>query len=181
MKPHNEDNPHVTRLRTTLDSMSVQRFHACPSVPHKQTIGQHVSSMMTIAIYIVGGAEHISKNLMLAILIHDQSELLTGDIPFTAKRDSAALKDSLENLEEQYAEAFQTQPVELTPLEQEVLKAADMLEGLHWTSLHERGSLVNGVWEGAVEHLLVHCEHLNTPERNRIADFLSTVITSCPN
>jgi 5'-deoxynucleotidase YfbR-like HD superfamily hydrolase len=124
-------------LCTLLESGEVDRFHAVPAIPAQST-SQHAWGVAIIVAHICGG-HFTTTNLALAILLHDTGELITGDLPFTAKRGCFShLKAALDAAEAQ-AMADHLWPMpELTDREENLLKLGDMLEGMRWADIHER-------------------------------------------
>lgn len=163
----------LNKLLTTLESMDVIRFHACPTITFKQTVGQHVSSMATIAIYLAGGIDKVTKDLLVAILTHDQEELFTGDVPASAKWDSSQLADALTKLEQKYRWEFLIHEAPMDEHDTQLFKLADMLDGMHWTSMHERGHRIQAKWTAAVRAFLLHkATHLSEAEKHNAQQLL---------
>lgn len=144
-----------SKLLLTLEAMCVRRFHVCSTVK-PQSVGLHSAGVAHILIYLVGGHEHITSNLLLLALTHDQQELLTGDVPFTAKRMMPDLRDALETAEQVVNPLFLTDVGALPCTDREtiLLKAADMLEGLLWTKHFEQGDTIHARWYIALSRAL---------------------------
>lgn len=168
-----EDTTPFDRLAFSLESLLVQRFHATPSIISKQTVGLHSIGVMHIAAFICGGTANMSKELIVACLCHDQSELMTGDIPFTMKRDFPEIREVLNTAEGAYADAFLIQEPELSAEEKRILKFADQLEGMWWTLLHEPSRTVFGVWQASVGNMLKNVQDLLPRHRERVEDFIT--------
>ena len=166
----------LDRLHLTLDSLHVARFHATPRVK-PQSLGLHVSGVALIATYIYGGVHNVTGKFILACLTHDQEELLSGDIPFTAKRDFPALQRVVQQMEAAYNQAFLVRGLELTEAEHLILKAADMLEGMFYTSTYEHGDRVFLNWRRSMEQLTTSqlFQHLLAPaEQQRILEMFNS-------
>lgn len=132
-----------TRIPVLLESGEVERFHAVPAIPN-QTVAAHSWGVTIIAMEIFGSPKnhkgfHDLNSLMSGCLLHDTGELVTGDIPFTAKR--GVFLDIREKLDE--AEAFAMKE-HLWPMPEMgkdlhvILKLSDMLEGMRWADMNER-------------------------------------------
>ena len=183
MKPHtphpdrHEDNggdevSDLERLRLTLESTLVRRFHAAPSV-RPQTVGQHCAGVAFIATYIYGGQDHVPKEVLLACLSHDQEEIFTGDIPFHTKRDFPKMRQLCYEMESVYNQSFMIRGLTLTPLQSFILKLADQFEGMFWTSFHENGRMIFNAWEQSVRYLLDGAffeRELSQSEKHRVRE-----------
>lgn len=110
-----------------LQSSGVSRFHAVPGLA-PQTIAQHSWGVAMLYQYF---EPKCRKELVLAALTHDCTELVTGDIPATAKWQSPELKTILDEIEskteQEWGIAF-----ELNPEEKRLLKLCDGLEGMNY-------------------------------------------------
>lgn len=98
---------------------AVKRYHTI-NLLVPETVGHHSANVAILCDHLAGGA---SANLLMAALTHDQAEQYTGDVPATAKWNSVELKRLLDDIEDSYVVMPQ-----LTPLEQRILKQADMLD-----------------------------------------------------
>lgn len=159
-------------MANVLESGEVRRFHAAPSVP-AQTVGHHAWGVAVLASFIKTDPR---PDLLMHALCHDMAELVTGDVPFTAKRSCPLLNSALEVLEaDAYARSLFHLP-RVTAAEKVVLKLADMLEGLRWVALYETPQLRTRVpvvfcrWYEALRTLLSDSGSmvkLNSGERER--------------
>lgn len=137
----------IQRVVNTLESGRVLRYHAAPTVA-PQTVGQHAWGVMLLVIYLTNGLA--SRKLLLAAAIHDAAELITGDVPLTAKRDFPELKECLTKVEEAVHQNLVLKAYDLEPFDAAVLKLADTLEGLLWCQKTETGTMpVLGRWRKA--------------------------------
>mgnify|MGYP001572832873 CR=1 FL=1 len=104
------------------------RFHTV-DVHTRQDIGNHSFGVAWLCELLTGGGA--SKNLIMAALAHDLAEHMVGDIPSPAKRALGISKmfDEFEgkHLEEAGIAKYGNS---LTPEECDILKYADMLEGM---------------------------------------------------
>lgn len=134
-----KSNRRAATVATLLQSGEVERFHAVPSIP-AQTVAAHSWGVAIIAMQIYGTETAVAlRPLIEACLLHDTGELITGDIPFTAKRGVFA--DIREQLDAAEAKAMEENLWPMPRLElgeQTILKLADMLEGLRYATLYER-------------------------------------------
>jgi 5'-deoxynucleotidase YfbR-like HD superfamily hydrolase len=106
-------------------SNNVLRFHTLPPVK-PETVGHHSAGVAILCIVI---AEHKpSVQLLMAALLHDMHEGMTGDIPAMSKWASPKLRAALDDLEEQFTHHYLPFPAILTDYERRVLKQADMLD-----------------------------------------------------
>ena len=115
-----------------LRSGNVQRFHAIPGL-NTQSIANH---SWGVAMLIQELLPDCRKELILAALTHDCAELVTGDIPATAKWNKPELRDMLEDIERTTEREWGIN-FELTADEKKLLKLCDCLEGMFYC-LHQR-------------------------------------------
>lgn len=112
----------------------VTRYHT--RTTHVQdTVGRH-SFMVTWLCYILSNGKP-SRNLLLAALQHDVPEAVTGDVPSPVTRLLG--KHAIKRLEDQVLHRMELKKIKLRPLEQLILKAADALDGLMFTTQEVRG------------------------------------------
>lgn len=119
-------------LRVRLGG-SVKRFHTWPTIG-EQTVAAHTWGVLAIILDIHPMA---SAALLRRAVYHDLAEYDTGDTPSTAKWSSPNLKTLLDELEKtvNMRHGFGSD-VELSPLEVDVLKMADLMEML-WYSYEQ--------------------------------------------
>lgn len=101
-----------------------KRCHALKTV-HTQTVAEHSHGVALLCTQLYGGRP--STSLLLAALYHDLPECVTGDVPATAKWRSKELADALDFAETEFHVDNGT-GVDLSPEENLVLKAADLLD-----------------------------------------------------
>jgi 5'-deoxynucleotidase YfbR-like HD superfamily hydrolase len=132
-------NNRAATVATLLEAGEVERFHAVPSIP-AQTVAAHSWGVAIIAMQIYGQETAVAlRPLMEACLLHDTGELITGDIPFTAKRGVFAdIRPQLDAAEAAAMDQHLWPMPRLEKGEQTILKLADMLEGLRYATLYER-------------------------------------------
>jgi len=111
---------------------SVKRWHTTP-VHSQQTVASHSWGVAALLVDIAGSA--ISVNLLKAALYHDVAEYDTGDIPAQAKWGDVDLCKALTSMERGIEHELDIQ-IPLTPEEEDLLKAADLLE-LMWFCIEE--------------------------------------------
>jgi len=110
-----------------LESSGVSRFHAVPGLA-QQTIAQHSWGVSMLCQYF---NPECRKELVLAALTHDCTELVTGDIPATAKWESPELKIILDQIESKTEQEWGIQ-FTLDEDEKRLLKLCDGLEGMNY-------------------------------------------------
>jgi len=146
-KPLSEHiDPRIGKLQNTLDAGEIIRYHAVPSV-RQQTNGQHCWNMIALALFISHG--DLSAEFFVELSMHDTGEFVTGDTPFTLKRDHPVLAHELRLLEA-VGRGMQTicEPIGLCAREQAILKVCDVLEGYLWCAKYEHGPVFDR-WESA--------------------------------
>lgn len=113
------------RILNHRKSNNVLRFHTMPPIK-PETVGHHSAGVAILCGVLAENRP--STQLLMAALMHDMHEGMTGDIPATSKWTSPKLKDALEDLERKFDHHYLTFPALLTSYEQKVLKQADMLD-----------------------------------------------------
>ena len=114
-------------ISKVLESSGVSRFHAVPGLA-QQTIAQHSWGVSMLCQYF---NPECRKELVLAALTHDCTELVTGDIPATAKWESPELKVILDQIESKTEQEWGIQ-FTLDEYEKRLLKLCDGLEGMNY-------------------------------------------------
>lgn len=114
-------------ISKVLESSGVSRFHAVPGLA-QQTIAQHSWGVSMLCQYF---NPECRKELVLAALTHDCTELVTGDIPATAKWESPELKVILDQIESKIEQEWGIQ-FTLDEDEKRLLKLCDGLEGMNY-------------------------------------------------
>lgn len=137
----------MKRIVTTLDSGEVTRYHAVPTVK-PQNLAHHQWCVAMLAIYLW---PQLRKELLVEILVHDCDEIITGDVPYTVKRDNPEVKEIFKRLanEARHDHLLIIPGINLSPEEEALLKLCDTLEGFIWCSKHERNGPVEGRWHEA--------------------------------
>ena len=185
MNPIEEDLKHhehplveeIRRIENVMTSGEVMRFHAVPSVTTKQTVAQHAWGVATLFTFIKTDPR---PDAIMACLVHDMHELITGDVPFTAKREIEGLSKLLDMAEHHAEDHHLFNLPRLTKGERHVLKLADMLEGLRWTAFNERPPyLVHKRWASAIADMLDRLDvrdSLDEGELNRIESLFNSFL-----
>lgn len=115
------------QIDKVLKSGSVERFHATPGIA-KQKISEH---SWGVALIIQQICPDCSKDLLLAALVHDCVEMVTGDLPATFKWDNPEVRPFIEDYEKRVETEWGIH-IELNHEEKRVLKLADCLEGMQY-------------------------------------------------
>jgi 5'-deoxynucleotidase YfbR-like HD superfamily hydrolase len=137
-------------LNQTLDGGRVIRYHAVPSCHNPlQDVAQHSWNVIILLMHITDFK--CGANLLMEAAMHDTAELMTGDIPYTVKRDNPELKKTLALLEKKHRrEDTIHDEFALTPEEKALLKVCDTLDGFIWCAKHEdRSGPVEDRWHDA--------------------------------
>ena len=111
-------------MNTLRNAGKVKRFHTVETIG-QQTVAEHSFNVCLILLFITNGTA--SSELLKAALYHDLPELITGDIPATAKWKSEALSLALTEVEQRFEKDFDLS-VEISDSEKLLLKWADMYE-----------------------------------------------------
>jgi len=115
----------MNQLETALlfrDAGAVKRYHTC-RMSRQQDLAAHTHGVLMLVLQVY---PECSKRLMIAALHHDLPELITGDIPAPAKRNSATLSVHLEEMEKATGPLYVD--MGLTTFEECVLKWCDTFE-----------------------------------------------------
>lgn len=110
-----------------------KRFHTVPTV-REHTVGHHSFGVACLC-YLLSNCEPSAK-LLMAALSHDMAEQWMGDIPSPTKRALPTLKVMLD-IHEHEMLSKNGLDINLTVEEQDILKMADILDGL-WNCCVER-------------------------------------------
>lgn len=136
----------------------VKRFHTHPLLG-ENTVAAHSWGVATILLHIC----EPSMNLIKAALYHDIFEYLTGDVPFTAKRDTPELAAALEVAERKAGIVMEVDILwNLLPEEEVLLKTADMLDLCFFCIDQVKlgnsamNSIFNNGYQFLVPHLRIH-------------------------
>lgn len=113
------------QLRMIVKSARVRRYHTEDTL-HPQSVGEHTYGVMWLVFLLTDGA--CSRELLLAAMMHDATEYVTGDVPAPIKRRHG-LKGVYTTLEDEVLSALQLPEPPLTANERSTLKLADNLEG----------------------------------------------------
>jgi len=116
----------LQRLKLMRAAARVERFHVTPTL-HCQTVGEHSFGVMTILFEV---AEKPSFELIIAALVHDAPEVLTGDIPAPTMWEHPVLKEAMGHVEHMTMLKFNLDHIaaKLTDKERNLLRFADSME-----------------------------------------------------
>lgn len=103
----------------------VKRYHTRVTIG-QQTVAEHSHRVISILRFLTD--DQLTLELLLAAHQHDIPELISGDMPYVAKRSFQQLDEAITEVEAQLSAEMGLAPLELTPDEEELLKQADMLE-----------------------------------------------------
>ncbi len=109
------------------EAFYVRRYHAVPYVLKEESVGHHTANVIAILFQLYEGNPPVE--VIRAALHHDVPELVTGDVPYTAKVRFPELKDTLSWVEGKVATEQGLDLPEDLPGEHELLlHYADMLD-----------------------------------------------------
>jgi len=103
-----------------------QRFHTEPFLGPPQTVFHHSASTALILLQIL--KEKVTQPLLIAALLHDLEEGVTGDIPAPVKWNIGGI--AIERLEEKIRNHFGIENLRLSSEERHLLICADVLDGM---------------------------------------------------
>jgi len=147
----------------------IRRYHVFP-VTREQNVGEHSFGVAAILIAVMG--EVLTLPLMKAAIQHDISELVTGDIPYHAKRREPELRTVAGRITREFELRHDLRET-LNDFEASALAWADLAEAVLWL-LEEglRGSAY--AWENLRECPSVLYTKV-TPPTNRAAEVATEV------
>lgn len=136
---------HILRPEVIKRLDSVIRYSSIP-VAHHESVAQHSYwvTIYTLLIHkTIGGEDRLTKDLLIAALIHDSAESRSGDYVRTHKYSSESLKKELDKSEELIVESFPQEirdlfkkPFDVTYDDglyiKDVVKAADFVSLFHY-------------------------------------------------
>ncbi|CAB4132210.1 HD domain containing protein [uncultured Caudovirales phage] len=113
-----------TALEFAVNGADVSRYHTTYTL-FNETVGHHSHQVAIICKLLDPDA---SANLLLAALVHDISEHITGDIPSPAKKEYG-IGEQVTHLEEHLMTQAGWEIEPLTLKEKRTLKMADIAQG----------------------------------------------------
>lgn len=142
------------QLTMIMRSARVKRYHT-EDTTRTQTVGEHTYGVMWLA-YLLSDQKP-SMALILAAMMHDSAEHVTGDVPSPIKR-KAGVKESFDALEEQVFKRMGIEIPELTKDEQHILKLADCMEGalFCWSEVQRGNVHLKYVLDNYLAHIAEH-------------------------
>ena len=167
-------NSDLNRFLLTLESGRVTRYHACPTVA-PQTDAAHAWGVALLCIYLTGG--NASAELVADALLHDSAEIVTGDIPYTTKRESPELCVALTAIEDRAQRERLMPRYQLTETERAIEKLADTLEGWLWCRKTEHINFIGRRWRVALARALSRFKDCVPPDVLARAEALA----DCPS
>jgi 5'-deoxynucleotidase YfbR-like HD superfamily hydrolase len=121
----------ITEIRSGLN---VKRFHTTHRT-QQETVGHHSANVCAILLRL---DPNVSRDLLVAALMHDVAEAYTGDVPAPFKWDNPDAKNALLDGEIAYTLKHDIPEPDLLGPELVLLKVADMMD-LILSSLEEMG------------------------------------------
>lgn len=120
-------------INILYDTGMVRRCHTVPdySGGELQTLAHHCWGVALLAWTLAKRMDLsviLLDRVLTAALIHDAPEYITGDLPATAKWAYPDLADAMDQAETAVKKYLELPEIQLTPLEQSILKWADSLE-----------------------------------------------------
>lgn len=121
-----EEKKMITSTETVLWAGSIVRYHNRPTA-QRQTVGEHTWRMLVIYTELYGMPRaEVYQN----IIYHDVTEIITGDMPFMAKRYYPDLAYILKTREFDAEDKLKINFPEITKEEKLQIKVCDLLEML---------------------------------------------------
>ena len=163
-------NETVKRLKTTLLSGEVARYHTYSTKFNcSQTVAAHSWGVALLAILL---SEKPNLNMVLSALMHDATELCTGDIPAPTK---CKIDEFLKPYERNFAQnnlLFASFCHDVPPL----VVVADNLECLIWAKEHNLKDIVFSKIAMIQTYIYDSRNRISEAEKQRINDILKGVL-----
>jgi 5'-deoxynucleotidase YfbR-like HD superfamily hydrolase len=116
------------RIDLARAAAGVTRFHTARII-HDETVGEHSFNVCNLLLIMTNG--EVSRNLLIAALIHDMGEPAVGDVPSPVKkRMPKDVREELDRLENDAVLEIHPYAPLLSQAEAAALKLADNLDGL---------------------------------------------------
>ena len=103
---------------------AVKRFHTSPRIV-PEIVGHHSANVCAILLRL---DPQCRKELLVAALMHDIPEALTGDIPYPLKQKYPAIRAYIEEAEDDFYNDYDLVDCPITLHESILLKLADMVD-----------------------------------------------------
>lgn len=107
----------------------VKRFHGFHLLM-ENTVGHHTFNLMGI-LYVCVPDGKLASRLLVAAMLHDVPECITGDVPAPFKRNVTGLREAMQAEEDRLLGCYGITPPTLYPEEERWLKLADSLDGAY--------------------------------------------------
>lgn len=118
----------LMNIKIARNGGNVKRYHT-HELLKEEKVGQHTFNVMNILMIVTD--RNVSRNLLMAALVHDLGEYETGDIPSPIKKLNPELRAQINEMEDRAMRAAHVGYYpELTEWEYKLLKFADNLDGL---------------------------------------------------
>jgi 5'-deoxynucleotidase YfbR-like HD superfamily hydrolase len=138
-------------LRRTWRATFTRRWHTHPDLCHTvDPVGGHSERVALILLHFWPDA---SRDLIIAAMMHDLAESITGDMPPSAKEMFPTF-----DLMERHVAIAAGWHVDLSDTDQERLKFADKLDALMWAEHHRQAD--TSEWEVARVWLVRSAERM---------------------
>lgn len=115
----------IGQLNVYMDGASIARYHV-KRTTRRQSVGEHSGR---VAMLVMLAAPGCSANVLKAALLHDISELATGDVPSPVKWANPVLGEELRRVTNEFEEQFGLR-IPLVDSEADLLRWADLCEGV---------------------------------------------------
>tara|TARA_R110000764_G_scaffold60094_1_gene129257 strand:+ start:7662 stop:8177 length:516 start_codon:yes stop_codon:yes gene_type:complete len=114
-------------ITKVLESGDVERFHQCVGMTNQRN-SEH---QWGVSLLLQHFFPDCRKEVLLAAMTHDSTELVWGDIPATTKWSAPEIKIILDELEA-VTETEWGIDFDITTEEKQMVKSCDMLEGMQY-------------------------------------------------
>lgn len=112
----------------------VKRYHTWP-VLHQETVGEHTFRVLFIYREIF---ELYDTDVIEYIMDHDMPEIAVGDLPFPIKKNNPVLKDEMDRIEAEHAEAMGLPQHNISHQDKLRVKVCDLLQMWEFGKIEHR-------------------------------------------
>lgn len=135
-------------------SSFVQRWHTHPRLSKTgDSIAGHQQRVTMILLKL---DPNISRQVLIRAITHDQGEAATGDLPYTFKRQSPAIREAVTVYEDAHTKDQGFNTPRLSEYEKSLVSLADWTDSYLWARHHEPEMVENSKsWQ---EQLLTMCK-----------------------
>ena len=108
------------------EAFQIKRYHTVSHTAMQDTVGHHTANVIGLLYFLFDDAPPLG--VVSNALYHDALELLTGDIPATAKWSDTQFNEALTKFEERLAKKVGIPLAKMSEQESNLLRLADIMD-----------------------------------------------------